>query len=184
MSLDTAGQRAGMSRSQFGRLEHGDVGQPSVEQVCRAARAVGLRPWLKLYPDDLLVRDAAQLALLIRFEELLSPPLRMRREVPMPIGGDLRAWDARISDGERVASVEAVSWFDDAQAVTRRIALKTRDDPDAGAVILLLSRTAHNRAVMAAHRETLRDQFPLDGGAIARSLRAGRVPAVSGILMR
>jgi hypothetical protein len=59
-----------------------------------------------------------------------------------------------------------------------------RDDPDAGAVILLLNRTAHNRRALAAHREAMRGDFPLDGAAIARELRRGRVPAEGGVILR
>jgi hypothetical protein len=130
------------------------------------------------------VRDAAQLKLLARFEQLLGPPLRLRREVPLPIAGDLRGWDGRITDGRLTASIEGESKLDDVQAVARRIELKTRDDPDAGIVILVLNRTAHNRRILADHREALRAQFPLDGAAIARGLRRGQVPAGSGIILR
>ena len=184
MSLAAAGRRAGVSGWQLGRLERRDLAQPTLEQLCRAARAVGLRPWFKLYPDEEPVRDAAQLKLLARFERLLAPPLRLRREVPLPIAGDLRAWDGRITDGTRAASIEGESKLDDVQAVSRRIELKARDDPDAGIVILVLNRTAHNRRILADHREALRAQFPLDGAAVARELRRGRVPADSGIILR
>ncbi len=173
-----------MSGWQLGRLERRDLAKPTLEQLCRAARAVGLRPWFKLYPDEAPVRDAAQLKLLARFEQLLGPPLRLRREVPLPIAGDLRAWDGRITDGRLTASIEGESKLDDVQAVARRIELKTRDDPDAGIVILVLNRTAHNRRILAVHREALRAQFPLDGAAIARDLRRGRVPVGSGIILR
>jgi transcriptional regulator with XRE-family HTH domain len=184
LSLAAASRRGGMSASQLTRLECGRLALPTLEQVCRAARAVGLRPWLKLYPDDVPVRDAAQLSLLARFETLLAPPLRLRREVPLPIASDLRAWDGRITDGQGTASVEAESRLDDVQAESRKIELKVRDDPEAGVVILLLNRTAHNRRVLAAHREALRGQFPLDGAAVARALRQGRIPAASGIILR
>ena len=102
----------------------------------------------------------------------------------MPIASDPRAWDGRITDGERTASIEGEARLDDVQAVSRRIELKVRDDPDAGVVILLLNHTAHNRRVLAAHREALRGQFPLDGAAVALALRRGRVPPASGILLR
>jgi transcriptional regulator with XRE-family HTH domain len=184
MSLAAAGRRADMSGWQLGRLERRDLAEPTLEQLCRAARAVGLRPWFKLYPDEAPVRDAAQLKLLARFERLLAPPLRLRREVPLPIAGDLRAWDGRITDGKRTASIEGESKLDDVQAVSRRIELKTRDDPDAGVVILVLNRTAHNRRILVDHREALRAQFPLDGAAVARELRRGRVPLESGIILR
>ncbi len=183
MSLEVAGRRAGFSGTQLGRIERNAIVRPSLDQLCRAARAVGLKPALQLYPDGAPIHDAAQLALLGRLEAMLAPPLRLRREVPIPIQGDLRAWDGRIDDGNRVASVEGESKVDDAQAVERRIAAKRRDDPGAGVVILVVNRTAHNRRVLAEHREALRVGFPLDGAAIARELRRGRVPGASGIIL-
>ena len=183
ISIAAAARRAGTSASQFGRIERGVLRRPSVDQVFRAARAVGLEPALRLYPVGARIRDKPQLGVLARFERLLAPPLRMRREVPVPRPGDLRAWDGRISDGTAVASVEAESKLWDAQATERKIALKSRDDPDAGVVILVLNRTAHNRRVLAEHREALRSRFPLDGSAIARALRAGKLPPAGGIIL-
>ena len=183
LSLREAGLRAGLSAPQLGRLERGVIRQPSVRVICRAARAVGLAASVKLYPAGPPVRDRAQLALLARFAATLAPPISILREVPLPVSGDLRAWDARISDGRRVASIEAESRIDDAQALERRIAGKQRDDPGAGAVILVVNRTAHNRQALAACREGLRERFPLDGGAILASLRRGQVPAVGGIVL-
>ncbi len=122
--------------------------------------------------------------LLGRLESLLGKPLSMRREVGLPIAGDRRAWDARIAgDGSSRASVEAETHLHDMQATARRLDLKTRDDPGAGVVILLVNKTAHNRRVLAEHREALRAQLPLDGAAILRALRRGQVPAASGILL-
>ncbi len=172
-----------MSPSQYGRLERGDLSYPSLNQLCRACRAVGMEPALRAYPSGEPIRDAAQLALLARFESLLVAPLRVRREVPLPVVGDRRAWDARVSDGTANASIEGESRIHDAQALARRIELKSRDDPSAGAVILVVNDTAHNRRILSEHREALRGQFPLDGAAIARALRRGRVPDVSGIIV-
>lgn len=183
LSLEAAGRRAGTSGTQVGRIERNDIERPSLDQLCRAARAVGLKPALQLYPEGAPIHDAAQLALLGRLEALLAPPLRLRREVPIPLPGDLRAWDGRIDDGSRVASVEGESRVDDAQDVERRIEAKRRDDPGAGVVILVVNRTAHNRRILGEHREALRAGFPLDGAAIARELRRGRVPSASGIIL-
>jgi transcriptional regulator with XRE-family HTH domain len=176
-------RRAGISPSQLGRLERGELRRPSLEAICRAARAAGFSPSLKLYPDGTRLRDAGQLALLARFDRVVASPLQTRREVPLPIAGDRRAWDARTSDGRSGASVEAEVHLHDIQQVQRRIALKASDDPDAGVVILLVARTVHNRRVLAQHREALRAQFPLDGAAILRALRAGRLPPASGVLL-
>lgn len=183
MSLSRAGRRAGISASQQGRIERGDLEQPTYEQICRAARAVGLEPSLRLYPSGVPVRDTGQLALLARLEALLGPPLLLRREVPLPIAGDRRAWDGRIIGAAGTASVEGEVRLHDAQAVARRVELKRRDDPGAGVVLLVVARSAHNRRVLAEHREALCLQLPLDGAPIARALRAGRVPMASGIIM-
>jgi transcriptional regulator with XRE-family HTH domain len=184
VSQRTIAARAGMAASHVGRLERGEIHHPSFETVCRCARAAGLVIHCRAYPDGTRVRDQASLALLARLDAVLGAPLRTRREVSLPRDGDQRAWDARIfgGDGSR-SSVEAETHLFDMQAVGRRIELKQRDDPGAGAVILLLNRTAHNRRVMAEHRESFRGQFPLDGAAILRHLRAGRIPPASGILL-
>ncbi len=178
-----AGRRAGVSRQQFGRLERGELRRLTVDDLCRAARSVGLRCSVRFYPSELRVRDAGQLPVLARFERLLGAPLILRREVALPIEGDLRAWDARIVGLDHVASVDAETRLTDVQAIARRTALKQRDDPTAGVVLLVLSRTTHNRAVLREHREALRGQFPLDGAAIARALRRGEVPPAGGIIL-
>jgi transcriptional regulator with XRE-family HTH domain len=183
LSIETAARRAGMSETRLGDIERGDVTSPGLESMCRAARAVGLKVWLRVYPTGEDVVDAGQLPVLARLEGALGPPVRMAREVGLPIQGDLRAWDARLTDGRSNASVDAEARLDDIQAVARRVALKKRDDPSAGVVLLVLNRTVHNRRVLALHREALRAQFPLDGGAILRDLRAGRIPKAGGILL-
>ncbi len=177
-----AAARAGVSMSQFGRLERGELRRPSLEAICRASRAVGLAFAARLYPDGTRLRDKGQLALEGRFAAAIGNGLRVAREIGLPMPGDQRAWDLRVTDGHANASVEAEVRLFDVQATQRRIGLKQRDDPDAGVVILLLADTAHNRRVLSEHREALRPQFPLDGGAILQALRAGRLPAASGIL--
>jgi transcriptional regulator with XRE-family HTH domain len=183
LSIEAAARRAGMSATRFGDLERGKVTSPGFESMCRAARAVGLKPTFRLYATGENVVDAGQLPTLARLEAKLAPSLRMTREVGLPIRGDLRAWDARITDGRATLSLDAEARLDDLQAVARRVALKQRDDPDAGVAILVLNKTAHNRRVLAEHREALRAQFPLDGWAILRELRAGRIPKAGGIVL-
>lgn len=184
LSQRAAAARAGVSASQFGRVERAQHSNPSLDLLCRCARATGLVLVSKAHPDGTHVRDQASLALLGRLDARLGHPLRTRREVGLPLPGDQRAWDERIyGDGDGRASIEAESHLHDVQATARRIDLKARDDPGAGVVILLVNRTAHNRRVLAEHREALRAQFPLDGAAILRSLGAGRIPPASGILM-
>src|SRR4051794_12878641 len=172
-----------MSQAQYSRLERARIAHPTLDQLCRAIRAVGLVPAFQRYRGEARVRDRAQLALLARFEQLLGPPLHMRREVPLALVGDKRAWDARITSGDATAPIEGESRVEDCQALARRIELKRRDDPRAGVVILVLNKTAHNRDVLRLHREALRVQFALDGWEIARSLRRGEVPRASGVIL-
>jgi len=183
LSLELAARVAGLSSSQLSRLELGRLERPDFEQVWRAASVVGLRPSVVLYPAGSPVRDRAQLALLARFERCLGAGLRMRREIPLPLQGDLRAWDALVEGSDGSFFTEAESHVRDAQALERRLRLKVRDDPRARVVVLVLTRSNHHRAVLTDHRESLRDLLPLDGGAVLRAVRAGRCPPASGIVL-
>jgi hypothetical protein len=61
------------------------------------AAAVGLRSWLRFFPAGRRLLDAPQLALLGRLRARISAIWRWETEVPIPIPGDLRAADARLS---------------------------------------------------------------------------------------
>ena len=106
LSLATVARAAGMSPAQLARLERAQVRRPTLEQLCRAGRALGLASSLRLFPSGSPVRDAAQLGVLDRFSGLLGPPLAMRREVGLPVHGDLRAWDGMLVGGSRTAFTE------------------------------------------------------------------------------
>jgi transcriptional regulator with XRE-family HTH domain len=182
-SQEEAGRAAGMSHAQWGRLERDDLASPTLDQLCRAGRAVGLDPAFRYYASETQPNDRGQLPVLSRFETVLGPGLRMAREVGLAVRGDQRAWDARVHGAARHISLDCEARLEDIQAVARRVALKQRDDPGCGPVILLVGRSRYNRQVLATHREALREQFPLDGAEILRGLRAGRIPHASGILM-
>lgn len=183
LSQRTVAKAAGISRSQLSRLERGSLVAPTIDLICVVARVLGMEASLRLFPAGVPVRDAPHLALLARFEALLGAVLRMLREVPLPISGDRRAWDAAITDDVSMAFSEAETHLGDMQALERRIALKLRDDPRSTVVILVVARTRHNLEVLREHRESIRGTFPLDGAAIAKHLRAGRIPPASGIIV-
>jgi transcriptional regulator with XRE-family HTH domain len=183
LSQRAAARSASLSAAQVSRLERGKILRPTVDQLSRIAVVLGLTLSLKLYPAGTPVRDAGQLALLARLIARIAAPLRVRREVPLPAPDDPRAWDAKIDGPGRSCAVEAEVHLRDTQATARRIALKLRDDPSVDLVILLVARSAHNRAVLQEHREALRAEFPLDGAQILAHLRRGEVPPASGVLM-
>jgi hypothetical protein len=154
----------------------------TLEQVCRAAVAVGLAPSIGLYPYGDPVRDAGQLRLEGRCRAILPDGAGWQTEVPMPIPGDLRAWDAVVTLLGRRGGFEFEMRVTDVQALERRLALKLRD----GAVdvlILVVAGTAANRQVLRQHREALRGLLPLDSREVLASLRAGRLPGANGILV-
>ena len=100
----------------------------------------------------------------------------------MPRPGDLRGWDGMTNlEGKRIA-IEAEMRLVDAQAIDRRVALKRRDS-GVELVILLIPDTNWNRAALAADRELLRANFPLDTRAILTAIDAGRAPRASGIVV-
>ena len=71
--------------------------------------------------------------LLDRFRGRISPVFTWRTEMPIPIEGDLRAWDVALTAGRLSIGVDAETRLRDVQAVDRRIMLKLRDSGfDAG----------------------------------------------------
>jgi transcriptional regulator with XRE-family HTH domain len=183
ISQATAARAAGISEGQWGRLERGDLQRPDLIQLCRAGRALGWKGSWRYFPVADPVRDAPQLNLLRRFEAVLGPPLHMRREVPLPTHGDLRAWDGVVHGNGRPFAVEGESHAGDVQALDRRLQLKLRDDPRLDLLVLALTRSAHHRALLESHREALRDLLPLDSAAVLAALRSGRRPPASGIVL-
>jgi transcriptional regulator with XRE-family HTH domain len=182
VSVRSAAATVGMSESMFGRIERGQLAHVSVVQLAMACAAVGLKFSARPYPDGDPIRDAGQMRLLERFKRQLPTSAPWRTEVPMPISGDLRAWDAVITLDRVMIAVEAEVRLTDIQALDRKIALKRRDS-GIERVILVVADTAANRRLLAHHREALRANFPLDTRAILAALGAGLPPSSSGIVV-
>jgi transcriptional regulator with XRE-family HTH domain len=183
LSQASVARAAGLSPSAYGRVEVGDLKGTTVEALAVSARAVGLALWVRLYPEGTPVRDAGQLRLERDFASILGPGLSFRSEVLLPIAGDLRAWDGIVSCADGLAFAECEMRLGDVQELLRRYEAKLRDDPRSRILILVVRATRHNRRVLAEHREVLRPLLPLDSGTIMRSLRSGRLPASSGVLV-
>ena len=171
-----------MSHAQFGRIERALLPRLTFDQACRAGLAVGLRVGARAYPSGDPVRDAGQLRLLERFVALLPALARVDREAPLPIPGDLRAWDALVTFDGRRAGCEAETHLNDVQALERKLATKLRDG-GVDVLLLIVSDTIHNRAVLNHHRPSLRTLLPLDSLEIRRALRNGRLPVNNGLIL-
>lgn len=182
LSQRSAGGSAQMSHSQVGRLERGEVLDPSIGQLTRLATVVGLDLTLKAYPSSDAVRDAGQVRLLERLRIRLHASIRWRTEVPLPDARDLRAWDAMaIGDGWRIP-IEAETRFTDGQALQRRLATKMRDG-GVDRLVLLVAETRSNRAALIGAGAGLQQMFPLQQRAVLTALRDGEDPGGSGIVI-
>jgi transcriptional regulator with XRE-family HTH domain len=182
ISQRDASRAAGMSASQYGRIERAELRQVTLEQLCRASSAVGLRATLRYFPDSDPIRDAAQARLLARLHSITPPTVRWRMEVPIHREGDLRSWDAVLGLVDVRVAVEAESRVRDAQATTRRALTKLRDHPTIDHLVLLVADTVANRRAIELVRELLRQDFPLETRHVLAALRAGRDPGASGIV--
>jgi transcriptional regulator with XRE-family HTH domain len=177
------GAAVGLSKSEISRIELGRERNVPYERLVLIAAALGLDLPLRAFPSGEPVRDVAQLALLASFRRLLAATLPWRTEVPLRVPGDRRAWDAVIDGpGWRVA-VEAETRLRDVQALSRRIALKQRDDRT-DVVILLVADTRNNRHVLRLATPDLAATFPTSGRASVHALSEGRQPAGSAIVLQ
>jgi hypothetical protein len=128
------------------------------------------------------LHDQASQALIGRFTSLLHGDFRRTREVPFPNLGDRRSWDLMLRLEDCLVGVEAETRVRDVQALVRRIRQCQRDG-GADEIVLVLSDTAHNRAVVGQLREALGAQFSTSPRAILAALRAGRRLPGSGVVL-
>lgn len=179
LSLRAIAEPCRLSKSQVQRIEHGAVRGPSLEAVMCIASVVGLEIAIRTYPRGDPLRDAGHLRLLERFRRELHPTLKWRTEVPLPIAGDMRAWDALVSGPGWQMPVEAETVLDDVQALERKLALKMRDG-GFDHVILLVADTPRNRRCLKA---APLNAFPAATRAFLAALRQGADPGASSVVI-
>jgi transcriptional regulator with XRE-family HTH domain len=172
----------GMSQPMYSRIERGEAPNLTIVQAASLLEVVGLRLHARAYRAGQPLRDDVHTALLARLRASVHGSLRWRTEVPLALGGDLRAWDATIVGDGWSLGVEAETRPRDLQALRRRIALKQRDG-QMPFVILLLADTRHNRELVHNHADDLRDSFPLSGARTLELVRAGANPGASSIIL-
>jgi transcriptional regulator with XRE-family HTH domain len=183
LSQADVGRAVGSSHARIGRFERGDVEYPDLEFLAAYCAVLGLDLAIRAYPAGNPIRDRAQLALLERLRSRLHPSLRWRTEVPIPIEGDPRAWDAEITGKQPEpwrARIEAETRIADGQALERRLALKLRDDPG-GHLILLVSDTRANRAALRSLGDGVTEFLRLWTREVLAALGNGLDPGGSGI---
>jgi transcriptional regulator with XRE-family HTH domain len=181
LSRGEVGRACGLSRSTLARVESGLRRVTTLAELACIGAVVGLEVRLRAYPAGDAIRDAGQARLLGRLRVRLNPALPWSTEVPLPITGDLRAWDAVIRSAGWRIGVEAETALDDIQAVERRLALKQRDG-DVDHVILLIADTRRNRRALAAAPASFAG-LPLRTREVLAAFRDGRDPGQSGIVV-
>jgi transcriptional regulator with XRE-family HTH domain len=175
-------RRLDTSQARISRSERAKNVRASLEELMRHAAAVGLRLWVRVYPATRRLLDQPQLQLLQRFRERIAAAFAWELEVPVPIPGDLRAGDARITIGELTILVEAITRLADVQAQSRAAQLKRRDLA-ARRLILLVSATETNRRALRAAGPAFSEAFPIRTAAAMRALAKGQDPGADAIVM-
>jgi transcriptional regulator with XRE-family HTH domain len=183
LSQQSVANAAGMSRSYVGRLERNEVARPGLDHLASLAAALGLRLRLAAYPDGEPIRDRVQLRLVDAFRRRLHGSVGWRTEVPLPIAGDRRAWDAVAIADDDWTAIEAISRLGAVDATLRSANQKQRDDPRIARVVLLVADTPRNRDALRLAHATVRADYPLDTRGVLGALAAGRSPARSGIVL-
>jgi transcriptional regulator with XRE-family HTH domain len=172
----------GIDRSSISRIERGRAEDLSLVTAAELLAAVGLELSVRAYPAGAPLRDAAHADLLRRFRARLHRSLDWATEVPLPIPGDLRAWDAMVTGDRWRCGIEAETRPRDGQALERRIALKQRDG-EVDFVILLLLDSRHNRAFVREHADLLHARFPVAGARALELLGAGVAPGGNAVVL-
>jgi transcriptional regulator with XRE-family HTH domain len=151
LRLVDVARRGGLSVSRLSEIERGLAPSVQVRQLAGLASVLGLRISIKFYPVGRRLLDAGQLALLHRLQARISRIWRWETEVPMPIAGDLRAADARLT-GPVTILVEAFTRLVDYQAQVRAAQLKRRDLGADRLLVLVAGTSSNRRAVRDAGR--------------------------------
>ena len=112
---------------------------------------------------------------------LVGTGYRITREALLPSGGQ-RSWDILLRIGATLVGVEAVTRVRDAQALVRHIRLRERDG-GVDHVLVVLSDSAHNRAILGELLEALGPGFKTSRREIIDALRTSRPVRGSGVLL-
>ena len=115
------------SKSHVSRVESGLLADVSIAYLAQHGAAVGLKLHARFYPTGGGLRDAAQLDLIRRLRARIGDRWSWQLEAPLNIPGDMRAFDALLTDGATTIAVEAITRLRDAQAQLRSATLKQRD---------------------------------------------------------
>lgn len=172
----------GLSRSQYSRIERGQSPDLSIALATRLFAILGLELSVRAYPSGDPLRDAAHAALLERLRVRCHRSFRWRTEVPFPMPGDLRAWDATATSPVVRIVIEGETRLRDGQALDRKLALKERDG-GMDRLILLVADTRSNREAIRAYGDILQARLQVPGRRALELLGAGLDPGGNALIL-
>lgn len=182
LGQDDVAAALGISRSQDSRMERGLSPEVSIDRAARLFAVLGQELSVRAFPAGDPIRDIAHAELLERLHARCHGSFRWRTEVPLPVPGDLRAWDATAVCPSCRIGVEAETRLRDIQALDRRLALKERDGAMDRLVLLVLDSRL-NREVIRAHGDILAVRFPVQGIRALELLGAGADPGGNALVL-
>jgi transcriptional regulator with XRE-family HTH domain len=184
---------AGISQERIGHAIHrsdawvswteaGANASLSIVDAARMLACVGLDLTVRAYPAGKGIRDEAQLALIAHLKSLATGHWEWRTEVPIPLPGDPRAWDAVLCSSAATIGVEAESRLRDIQALDRRVMLKLRDS-GLDRVVILVAATRTNRTILRELGDSVRSNYPVPSRQALDALVNRRDPGGNAIVV-
>jgi hypothetical protein len=174
------------SASATTRFLAGQLQDVRVIQLSEMASVLGYEISLGLHPIGEPIRDKGQRALGTRFDAMLSTDWTVTDEAPLPIAGDLRAWDKllRLKDSSPpyLVGIDLETRVTDIQALVRRTRLRERDG-GADKILIVLGDSATNRRLVNDLRASLGDAYKTPPRAILRAARSGQRLVGSGVVL-
>ena len=182
LSQHSISAATGIRQAKVSLIERGLAVTVRLGDLVSLCAAVGLDLSVRAFPAGLPIRDAAHVALLGKLRAILPSHLSWRTEVPLPLRGDRRAWDALIAMARLTIGVEAETRLRDVQALARRVALKKRD-AGVDRVVLLIQASRANLALLRALGPEIQAAFPVPSDVALAALAAGRDPDGDAIVL-
>jgi len=182
LTQEDVGRALGISAGRVSLMERAKYGNVPFVVVAQFLSVTGLELAARAYPVGGGLRDVAQVRLLDRLRAHASPEIRWQTEVPIPVAGDLRAWDAVLRIGSVSIGVDAETRLRDFQAVDRRLMLKTRDS-GVDLAVLLIAASRTNRSMLREAGGIAKINYPISSSEALAPLRAGKNPGGNAIVM-
>jgi transcriptional regulator with XRE-family HTH domain len=182
LSLKTVAAAMGSTPSTVLRDEMARSAGLPPATLARHAAAVGLRARLRVFPEGAAIHDAGQVALIRDLRARIGHPEAWAFEVPIPIPGDRRAFDAVLTYPEGRIGLEFYTRLADAQAQLRQARLKQRD---AGLerLVIVVRASSTNRRLLREGLAAVLEECPGGTRHTMASLAAARLPAANGVIL-